>query len=259
LVFCRYAEIKEWAPEIVKLFKTLFNSGRGTYLDIGAHIGLTVVPIAAEGVTCHAFEPGPRSLAFLRENIVENGVTEQVTAWPVALSDAPGRVRFVLSPVTSGSNCFWAAGDGVRGEESWPVIEVEAARLDDLITPNIAKPLGAKIDCEGSEPQVFAGGAKLLASADLIVTEFFPYMMRRLGGNVAAEIDFLRSHFCEGTILVDEYDVPQWRPIAELTTELDRIWNGLNSGTWDIWGDPKRRIWYDQNQGLACCDVVVRK
>ena len=45
----------------------------GTYLDIGANIGLTTIPIARNHrVRCHSFEPDPGLFVHLLENIHRN-------------------------------------------------------------------------------------------------------------------------------------------------------------------------------------------
>src|SRR5262245_57946810 len=41
-----YAAAKTWAGEHVAFFQELFRLSGGTYLDIGANIGLTVIPVA---------------------------------------------------------------------------------------------------------------------------------------------------------------------------------------------------------------------
>jgi hypothetical protein len=69
-----YSQRREWSPQMIKLFQHFFsmNSG-GTYLDIGANIGLTLFPLAQNpNVQCYAFEPEPRNFGYLNQGLHEN-------------------------------------------------------------------------------------------------------------------------------------------------------------------------------------------
>jgi hypothetical protein len=69
----RYAADGVWSPHQVSLFRDVFAGRGGTYLDIGANIGLTVIPIAQNpNVVCHAFEPEPSNFRYLCENVAVN-------------------------------------------------------------------------------------------------------------------------------------------------------------------------------------------
>ena len=99
-------------------------------LDLGANIGTTtlnaVANLRAEGAYC--FEPDPANFRNLEVNIAANGLRERVAAFPVALSDVTGKASLARSPDNAGDHRVVA--DGVADGE---VIEVEAARLDDLV------------------------------------------------------------------------------------------------------------------------------
>src|SRR5258708_12193190 len=73
-IFRRYAETGKWSNETNKFIKGFFKAEAGTYLDIGANIGMTVVPLAVSDpqVKCHAFEPEPNNYQNLERNIAEN-------------------------------------------------------------------------------------------------------------------------------------------------------------------------------------------
>jgi hypothetical protein len=66
--------------------------------------------------------------------------------------------------------------------------------LDDMVG-HVAGPLAVKIDTQGAEPFVIAGGAKTLASVELLILEFCPYMIERMGGDSERVLSFLETKF----------------------------------------------------------------
>lgn len=244
VVFRRYMETKTWAPELSGLVSSVFAAhGGGTYLDIGANIGLTTVPVAQSAkVRCYAFEPEPTNLSYLRQNVAENCRHGNVSILPIALFDRRTTLQFALSKENFGDHRIYTAGDGAFREGSWSTIDVQADRLDDVIdASSIARPLVAKIDTQGAEPRIFAGGRGILSLANLIVLEFWPYMMKRLGGDAGAEIGFLEANFREGSVTQgDSGAAPEWRPIGAVAADL-------------------RRYAADDGISVAYFDVMVRK
>ena len=71
VVHGHYRREGTWSPEIQALLADqLFPEGRGTFLDIGANIGLVSIPLAERRrVRCLAFEPEPRNFQWLERNI----------------------------------------------------------------------------------------------------------------------------------------------------------------------------------------------
>jgi hypothetical protein len=86
---------------------------------------------------------------------------------------------------------------------------------------DITRPLAAKIDVQGAEPFVLAGGRDTLSQASLLSLEFWPYSMRRMGGDISAVIAFLTGHFQEGSISPGDQDEPTaWQPIGSVASSL---------------------------------------
>jgi FkbM family methyltransferase len=227
LVLQRYMKTRTWAPELSVLLNDLFaaNNG-GTYLDIGANIGLTTIPVSrSPNVTCYAFEPEPTNLQYLRRNISENCPHGNVSIVPIALFDCRATLKFALSKSNLGDHRIHTEGDGLFEESRWPTIDIEADRLDGVIDASKIKyPLAVKIDTQGAEPNIFVGGSSVLSQASVIALEFCPYMMKRLGGPIDAVIDFLESNFREGSLAAGDSDVkPTWIPINSLAAELRRL------------------------------------
>jgi hypothetical protein len=96
---------------------------------------------------------------------------------------------------------------GRMKEETRATTEIEAAPLDEIVS-DARGPLAVKIDVQGAEPYVFSGGSKTLRAADLIIFEWAPYLMGRLGGNVEAVTDLLRDNFATISLADGEFAPP---------------------------------------------------
>lgn len=188
-----YSASGYWAKDINDLVRnTLMTAGGGTYLDIGANLGLTVVPTAdLPGVQVHAFEPEPRNFRYLNMNVQTNCPTAQVTLHNVALTDRCSTVKLELSNDNSGDHRLRVQGQGASiGEEVRQVIPVEGVRLDDLPIAAV-DPVVIKVDTQGAEPLVLKGGERLFRRAALVILEYCPYLMDRMGTDWRVVQDFL--------------------------------------------------------------------
>ncbi|MBW4092022.1 MAG: FkbM family methyltransferase [Proteobacteria bacterium] len=198
-----YARTGRWARRTNDFFIEFFRgTDAGTYLDIGANIGLATVPIGKlSTVRCIAFEAEPINFSHLKANVQRNGVSDCTELYQIALSDRSGQIDFGL------------AGDGNLGDHrivSSPgeraTVRVPTARLDDLVG-DIRAPLGVKIDTQGAEPLILAGGPRTLGLANALVMEFCPAMMAALSGNVESIFGFLEG-FDRIAIAAGEADSP---------------------------------------------------
>ena len=152
-------------------------------LDLGANIGTTtlnaVANLRAEGSYC--FEPDPTNFRNLEVNIAANGLGERVEAFPVALSDSAGTVRLARSPDNAGDHRV--VGAGATGDD---VIEVDAARLDDLVEAgevDLDRVGVAWLDVQGHEGHLLAGAGRLLEREIPVVAEYWPAGLRDAGGH----------------------------------------------------------------------------
>jgi FkbM family methyltransferase len=129
-----YARQKTWASGTNQLYIDLFRAEGGTYLDIGANIGVTTIPIARNAkVSCHAFEPDPTLFWHLSENVRRNCPNQNIEVHRMAIGAESGTLRFGVNP------------EGNRGDKrvirngadaGSPVIEVPAERLDQVKIPD---------------------------------------------------------------------------------------------------------------------------
>lgn len=231
----RYAESGSWSTEAITLLQDFFHQrGGGTYLDIGANIGLTLVPISQNPqVQCFGFEPEPRNFAFLQRNVEANCPYRNVDIKQLALFEKETELQFELSAINSGDHRIRVSNDeGMYQEATRKTISVKANRLDNVLQLGDANlPIAVKMDTQGAEPAIFAGGPRILSAAELLILEFWPYGIRRMGGNAKFELKFLMNHFREGSVVPGDVDSAiEWRPVTSVVAELEAHWENHDIG-----------------------------
>ena len=191
-ILSSYASEGRWAERTNRLIAEFFaGKESGTFLDIGGNIGLTTIPIAQQAqITCHAFEPEPANFAYLTENVRVNCPHANVTLHNIALFDRPSSLEMELSPYNFGDHRLRVdSAVSLLGEDKRQTVSIKALPLDDAV-PAVSRPLAVKVDTQGAEPFVVSGGARILGQADLVLMEFSPYLMRRMGGDARLVIEF---------------------------------------------------------------------
>jgi FkbM family methyltransferase len=217
-----YATGGAWARRTNRLLCDFFEGRGGQYLDVGANIGLTTLPVARNpGVACLALEPNPAVFRHLAANVARNCPHGNVAVRQAAVFHRRDRLRLEVAPDNQGDNRLrLSGGAGAHGEEAWATVEVEALPLDEL-APAHPGPLAVKIDVQGAEPYVVAGGGRTLARADLVILEWSPYLMARLGGDPAVVTTWLAGAFSKATIAFgEEGALPAEEPIAAVVERL---------------------------------------
>lgn len=143
-------------------------------LDIGANIGWYSVWFAKRNPAAriHAFEPMPRTHAYLQRNLAENAVGARVTAFNYGLSDAAGTVEFFVAP-GSGTN---ASLKNVAGASDAHAVTGLTLTLDQWVSNHGVVPEFIKCDVEGAEFLVFRGGRQTLERCKPVV---FTEMLRK--------------------------------------------------------------------------------
>jgi FkbM family methyltransferase len=233
-----YAKNGFWSPHQISLFKSAFADHGGTYLDIGANIGLTVIPVAQNSqVICHAFEPEPTNFRYLCENVAVNCRAGNVKLHNLAVHDQNVSLPFEIAVGHSGDHRIsMTNAKGEQGEHNRQKIIVAAKRLDEVVT-DLPEPIAVKIDVQGAEPFVLSGGRNTISRAILLDLEFWPYSMRRMGADINAVISFLVDHFSEGSISVGDADnflggsnstrdadkPTAWEPITSVAASLQQF------------------------------------
>ena len=245
-ILATYAQTRRWAAGLAHLVDGFFEGrSTGTYIDIGANIGLTTIPVARRGpIACKAFEPEPRTFRYLQTNLRRNCPGADVEAFNLALSDRRGTVAFELADDNLGDNRIRLTDDdGSFGEAARRVIDVSTDRLDDVLSvADLAQPIAVKIDTQGAECRIVEGGRGVLTAASMLAFEFWPYGTRRMASDPHRLIGFVAAQFASGAMLgAETEEMPDWRPIGALVEQLR---------TFAVRG---------LDQPYATCDVVVRK
>lgn len=164
--------------EQTRLFQEHIRPG-ATVLDVGAHVGyytLLSAVLAGPRGRVHAFEPNPQNAAFLRRHVRLNRLGN-VTVEQAAVSDRAGTARF-----------DFGTGSGTGHLADAGALEVRTVRLDDYCAQHGLAPTVVKIDVEGAEMSVLAGGRETLARHRPVI------FLSTHGAEVhAASLGFLRG------------------------------------------------------------------
>jgi FkbM family methyltransferase len=160
-----------------------------TVLEVGANIGTeTVSLLVRHGVKrIVAVEPDAENVRFLRANLALNGVHDRVEIHQIALSDTDGAVLLECSAENWGDHRIRVADPAVadlRDEGQRTTVEVQSRRIDSLVEAReiALDEIGLMwMDAQGHEAHILAGAERLVAAGIPIVTEYWPYGLRRAG------------------------------------------------------------------------------
>jgi FkbM family methyltransferase len=197
------------------------ESERGTFLDIGANIGTSVVPALrthgfARAVAC---EPAPANYRLLKANLALNDVADRARALPVAVTDHVGLVELSMHDTNSG-------GHRLGGDPDNPNrITVDAVTLDLLVERGFFEPEQVTLiwmDTQGQEGHVFRGASTVCKSGVPVVLEFAPALLRGVDG-LTPLLDTLAEHY---THFVDLRRGPNGRMLQK-TTSLPALVDSL--------------------------------
>lgn len=233
-----YLRTGRWSAGMLHLLlRHLFPEGRGTFLDIGANIGLVSIPVAEQrGVSCLAFEPEPLNFSMLKRNVSGHGLDDKIETFNVALYSEDTRIRLGRSSFNSGDNRLQPdATDVSRGELGGRCVEVEAARLDTLVDPaRLERPIVVKMDTQGAEVRVLEGATRLLPEVDFLISEYWPRGLRSMGDSAERFWKLVKDFpfgavldQAEGEVALESVDQTCWR-LAWVPTD------GSDDGFFDI-------------------------
>jgi len=154
----------DWFEDEIKFLRKILQPGE-QIIDIGANYGTYTLSIA-KAVGHHgkvwAFEPASTTAECLRASISENGF-QNVVLEQSALSIAPGKASLSLNS-NSELNAIVKDAKSSNSEEV-PVVTLDE-RLDRYGWRNISF---MKIDAEGEEENILAGGGRFFASESPLV------------------------------------------------------------------------------------------
>jgi len=168
------------SPRLLGLVPGLLSPGDWA-VDVGANVGLVTSEMCravGTGGLVWAVEPLPRNVERLLALKAANDLT-QLIVFPGALSSTKS-TALLRVPVHGGGSAY---GSFVADWESVSV-EVPTWRLDDLVDEHAGdRQLRLlKIDAEGAEPSVLAGGERTLRQMrPLVLCEFNDILLRLAG------------------------------------------------------------------------------
>jgi FkbM family methyltransferase len=151
----------------------------GLMVDVGANVGLFSLLWAAARPDNRviAFEPSPRALPFLRENIERNGLGDRIEVREQAAGDTEGPISFDLAEWHSIGSGRMIKGDRPIGDTT----TVESVRLEHALAG--CGPIDLlKIDAEGFDGYVIKGAEALLKAKQVrhIWMEEYIYVLGRV-------------------------------------------------------------------------------
>lgn len=133
---------------------------RGTYIDIGANVGLTTKPLIGFFNEIHCFEPNPDAVEQMNNNIDTN----LVNVHQLALSNFIGNTELVVPNNKLGHGSIVSART-----KKWRRVKTKTHNVDvkTLDSYNFTNVDFIKIDTEQSENDIILGGLKT-------IEKFFP-------------------------------------------------------------------------------------
>ncbi|MFZ4121140.1 MAG: FkbM family methyltransferase [Caulobacterales bacterium] len=152
-------------PETVAWIDSLPTSA--VFWDIGANVGLYAIYAAKKGHRVIAFEPAASTLAVLTRNIELNGVSDQVAAYGIALSDSTKLDSLYMdSARTEPGHAVHSFGTRrtVAGEIEGGFQQATIGyRADDFVSQfGVPAPTHIKLDVDGIEAEILSGAAILM-------------------------------------------------------------------------------------------------
>jgi FkbM family methyltransferase len=221
-----YARTGRWASRTNEVLQQFFAKHPvGSYIDVGANIGLTTIPVAQRRtVSCLAIEADPTNYQNLVANIAANCPHGNVITKHQAVFSRGCSLKFEISPENRGDHRIRLSnGPGVLHEELRHVIDVDASPLDEIVPP-LEGAVAVKVDTQGAEPFVVEGGTRTLGKADLMIMEIWPYGLARMGGNPDVIIQLVRDRFHTAMIgMGEEEPFTDSAAVSKVAAELERL------------------------------------
>lgn len=227
------------------LLKRLFQSGSGTFIDVGANVGMICIPAKkfAPDIDVYAIEADSENADCLRMNAFRAEIPDIVIFHRAAFR-CETVIEFERSDENSGDHRVRAPHadqcQELNNESSRITSQIQASPLDAMIPlTGLKSPVILKCDVQGSETDVLAGATKLLTLVDVMIIEFEPYALKRCGANLNELLSFF-SQFQYGA-RYDSMDTSATRlvPINELMEPL--------------------RKYYAEDVGISHYDLVLSK
>ncbi len=164
-----------------------YTKPNDTVLDIGANIGFYAELLSnAVGVNgkVHCFEPDTTNFNYLKKRCIN---LNNVSVNHKAVSDKTGILKIYTSKQLNVDHRTYKPDD--YDQE----IDIEAIAIDDYLNGQLVNFI--KMDIQGFEMSAVKGMHKTLESPDLkMLSEFWPYGMRKAGTSVLEYFQYLKQY-----------------------------------------------------------------
>lgn len=207
-IFLSFIKENGWEKEEVSFLRNkIFANKSGTMIEVGSHVGLTMIPLAQVGIKCICFEPEKKNFQFLTRNISLNKTEQNVLTYNFALFSSQETLPMELSSTNFGDHRLRLAenisSNNLYHEENREINYVETKTLDSTLSnKTLEHPTLLKIDTQGAELDVLKGSEQTLKQIDFILIEYWPYGLKRFGKDSGEFFNFMRNYshgilFCE--------------------------------------------------------------
>eukprot|EP00985_Skeletonema_marinoi_P031263 scaffold37352_cov153-Skeletonema_marinoi.AAC.1 len=187
-----------------------FDGARGyTMLDIGANMGLSLMPYYSKGWKVVAFEPIKDNINTLRRNLFINGITEdQVALVEGAVTNQSGILEIYAPRGRTDNTALSRKGSTLNVGGDVDVEKVTAIEIDTYINNAVSSDLRrnimlVKIDTQGHELNVLQGMKSFLSAPPsnedlggwsfVVVAEYHVGLQKAAGHDPNEVLNFMRS------------------------------------------------------------------
>ncbi len=162
-----------WERELLEFLEQRLDRN-SVFVDVGANIGATTVPLARKVARVIAIEPSPKVLPYLRRNVALNGLSNVAIVECAASLPGSSSIPLYMPPMENFGMGSTAPQFGVE-----PIM-VPAFPLDSILEMQGVSHVNAmKLDVEGYEAHVFLGAERLLSRGTAIIFEFVDWTAER--------------------------------------------------------------------------------
>jgi FkbM family methyltransferase len=140
--------------KIVEKYLDMFPNKNRTYIDVGAHLGTTIMPYSRKYNKIVGYEVNQKTFEFLTRNIKINNLEDKVTIHNYGLYSFPC-TGSVFQHNSCNSGCYYFKPD--------PNGVIKCTTLDEDYPDNDVDYI--KIDTEGSELHILQGANRILTQS----------------------------------------------------------------------------------------------
>jgi FkbM family methyltransferase len=216
-----FSDFRDWSSAHNCGFASLVEDckGRRCVFDIGAHIGITALPMAtmlSAGGIVHAFEASPTNVDMLDYHIRSNKPCNIRVIRKIVGDQTKMGVGFFQSSNVSGMNSLANRVDG----QKWEKIRVDMVSLDDYCSDENCVPEVIKIDVEGAEARVLHGAETVLRKTyPIIYLSVHPRQLLDLGSSVALLREYIEDlgyqiEHPDGSVVAGEMEFSEYRLVG---------------------------------------------